>query len=120
MLISADRDFAQEGNQPITRLPRSPEEFAQFDLIILGDVPSGFFSPEQLDMIRDHVAIRGAGLLWIGGERSTPSSYSATVLADLLPMRGSLSLAGLLSDEVSLPFLRGYHLILNFRAPSFG
>lgn len=92
MLISADRDFAQEGNQPITRLPRSPEEFAQFDLIILGDVPSGFFSPEQLDMIRDHVAIRGAGLLWIGGPRSTPSSYSATVLADLLPMRGSLSL----------------------------
>ncbi|MCZ6835680.1 MAG: hypothetical protein O7G85_07895 [Planctomycetota bacterium] len=92
-LISADRDFAQEGNLPITRLPRSPEEFAEFDVIIIGDVPSTFFSPDQLDMIRDHVANRGAGLLWIAGERSTPVTYTGTALADLLPMRGSLSLS---------------------------
>ena len=92
MLISADREFAQEGNQPISRLPRSPEEFAPFDVILLGDVPASFFSPEQLDMIQDHVAQRGAGLLWIGGERYTPSTYAGTVLADLLPMRGSLAL----------------------------
>ena len=92
MLISADRDFAQEGNQPITRLPRSPEEFAQFDVIVIGDVPGSFFSPDQLEMMRDHVAQRGAGLLWIGGPRYTPSTYSGTVLADLLPMRGSLAL----------------------------
>ncbi|MHC4082976.1 MAG: hypothetical protein ACYSU2_16815, partial [Planctomycetota bacterium] len=43
MLISADRDFAQEGNQPITRLPRSPEEFAPFDVVVLGDVAGSFF-----------------------------------------------------------------------------
>jgi hypothetical protein len=92
MLISADRDFAQEGNQPITRLPRSPEEFAPFDVVVLGDVAGSFFSPEQLEMIRDHVALRGAGLLWIGGERYTPRTYTGTVLADLLPLRGSLAL----------------------------
>jgi hypothetical protein len=92
MLISADRDFAQEGNQPITRLPRSPEEFAPFDVVVLGDVAGSFFSPEQLEMMRDHVALRGAGLLWIGGERYTPRTYSGTVLADLLPLRGSLAL----------------------------
>ncbi|HRQ75837.1 MAG TPA: hypothetical protein PK098_07960 [Phycisphaerales bacterium] len=91
MLISADRDFAQEGNQPITRLPRSPEEFAEFDVIVLGDVPASFFTPSQLEMIRDHVAERGAGLLWIAGERDTPSSYAGTVLADLLPMRSGSS-----------------------------
>ncbi len=92
MLISADRDFAQEGNQPITRLPRSPEEFAPFDVVVLGDVPGSFFSPEQLEMIRQHVAERGAGLLWIGGERYTPRTFAGTVLADLLPMRGALAL----------------------------
>jgi len=92
MLISADRDFAQEGNQPITRLPRSPEEFAPFDVIVLGDVPGTFFSPEQLEMIRTHVADRGAGLLWIGGDRYTPRTFAGTVLADLLPMRGALAL----------------------------
>ncbi len=93
MLLSADRDFAQEGNEPITRLPRSPEELARYDVVVLGDAPATFFSPDQLDMIRSHVAERGAGLLWIGGERYTPASYAGTVLADLLPMRGGLELA---------------------------
>ncbi|MCA9297139.1 MAG: hypothetical protein KC983_11495, partial [Phycisphaerales bacterium] len=91
-LLSADRDFAQEGNLPITRLPRSPEEFAEFDVIVLGDVPATFFSPDQLDMIRQQVADRGSGLLWIGGERYTPSSYVGNELSDLLPMRAPLSL----------------------------
>lgn len=92
MLLSADPDFAQEGNQPITRLPRSPEEFADYDVVIIGDVPGPFFSPQQLEMIRDHVAERGAGLLWIGGERATPSTYGLTALADVLPMRPPLAL----------------------------
>ena len=93
ILLSADRDFAQEGNVPITRLPRSPEEFAEFDVIVLGDVPGSFFSPDQLEMLREQVADRGAGLLWIGGERYTPNSYIGNVMADLLPMRGPLSLS---------------------------
>ncbi|MHC5001733.1 MAG: hypothetical protein ACYTJ0_01280 [Planctomycetota bacterium] len=93
MLLSADRDFAQEGNQAITRLPRSPEEFAQFDVIILGDVPATFFSLEQLEMIRGQIAERGTGLLWVGGERNTPRTYTGSVLADLLPMRGPLALS---------------------------
>ncbi len=91
-LVSADRDFAQEGNQPITRLPNSPEEYAEFDVIMLGDVPGGFFSGNQLEMIRQHVAVRGAGLLCVGGERAMPASYSGNVIADLLPIRGSLNL----------------------------
>ncbi|MFZ9916589.1 MAG: hypothetical protein ACO3IB_14815, partial [Phycisphaerales bacterium] len=92
MLLSADRDFAQEGNMPIARLPRTKEEFGRYDLFILGDVPSGFFSPEQLAVIRGEVGERGAGLLWIAGERSTPASWDGTVLADLFPFRPPLAL----------------------------
>ncbi len=103
MLISADRDFAQEGNQPITRLPRSPEEFAPFDVIVIGDVPGSFFSPEQLEMIRGHVAQRGAGLLWIGGERFTPRTYAGTALADLLPLRGSLAVPAIGEPGTMVP-----------------
>jgi hypothetical protein len=95
MLLSADRDFAQEGNLPITRLPRSPEEFAQFDLFIIGDVPAGFFTPEQLEIMRDQVAQRGTGVLWIAGERATPKSWDGTALAELLPMRPPLALAAI-------------------------
>ncbi|MFM1866646.1 MAG: hypothetical protein RL591_54 [Planctomycetota bacterium] len=92
MLLSADRDFAQEGNLPIARLPRTREEFSKYDLFIIGDVPSGFFSPDQLTIIRSEVADRGAGLLWIGGERNTPMSWESTPLADLFPFKPPFSL----------------------------
>jgi hypothetical protein len=91
MLLSADRDFAQEGNMPIARLPRTKEEFGRYDLFVIGDVPSGFFSPEQLAVIRGEVSDRGAGLLWIGGDRSMPSTWEGTALADLMPFRPPLS-----------------------------
>lgn len=92
MLLSADRDFAQEGNMPIARIPRTKEEFGRYDIFIIGDVPSGYFSPEQLAVIRSEVSERGAGLLWIGGDRSTPASWEGTVLADLIPFRPPLAL----------------------------
>ncbi|MFG0329386.1 MAG: hypothetical protein ACF8PN_05740 [Phycisphaerales bacterium] len=86
-LVSADRDFAQEGDSPITRLPNSPEEFEPYDVIVLGDVPASYFTPRQLEMMRDHVADRGAGLLWIAGPRANPQSYTGTALAGLAPIR---------------------------------
>lgn len=92
MLLSADRDFAQEGNIAIARVPRTKEEFAPYDLFVIGDVPSGFFSPEQLEIMRAQVAERGAGLLWIGGEHGTPSSWEGTALADLLPFSAPFNL----------------------------
>lgn len=92
MLLSADRDFAQEGNTPISRLPRTAEEFAAYDVIIIGDVPATFFTSEQIDLMRDQVARRGAGMLWIGGPRYTPATYAGCSLVDLLPIRGNLTL----------------------------
>ena len=92
MLLSADRDFAQEGTTPLSRLPKTEKEFSVFDVIILGDVPAGFLNPTQQKGIKELVAKQGTGLLWIGGERSTPSSWRGSALEDLLPFRGSLDL----------------------------
>ena len=89
MLLSADRDFAQEGNAPLERLPQSEEEFENYDLFILGDVPAGSLSETQREQIKRAVSERGAGLLWIAGERSTPQSWRSTALDDLLPIRGT-------------------------------
>ncbi len=88
MLLSADRDFAQEGNAPLERLPQSAEEFRNYDLFILGDVPAGSLSQTQIANLVAAVGERGAGLLWIAGERSTPGSWRGTELEDLLPIRG--------------------------------
>ena len=101
MLVSADREFAQEGNTPISRLPRTREEFDRFDLFVLGDLPSSFFTGEQLAELRRAVAERGAGLVWIGGERSMPRSWSGTALEELLPFSGSLEL-GRVAEPVHL------------------
>ncbi|MFI4860758.1 MAG: hypothetical protein ACIAXF_08775 [Phycisphaerales bacterium JB063] len=93
LLLDSDRSFVQEGDSPITHFPQTAEELRPFDVIIIGDVRPRFFSEEQLALIRDHVAQRGAGLLWIGGPRYTPNFYAGSDLELLLPMTrpGSVS-----------------------------
>lgn len=89
MLVSADLDFAQEGNMPLARMPQTDEEFSQFDLFVIGDVPGTFLSPSQVEALRRAVGERGAGLLWLGGDRATPTSWRGTSLEDLLPFRNA-------------------------------
>src|SRR5262249_20829617 len=85
LLIASNRQYLQEGEIQLDALPRSPEEWAAFDVIIMGDLPGSMFSREQLEQLKEHVAIRGAGLLWIGGPSATPGGWRDTPLADLLP-----------------------------------
>jgi hypothetical protein len=85
MLLAANRQYLQEGNITLDALPRSPEEWAKFDVVVLGDLPGAMFTREQLEQLREHVAVRGAGLLWIGGPAATPATWRDTPLADLLP-----------------------------------
>lgn len=98
MLLSADRDFAQEGNTPIARLPRTREEFERFDLIVIGDIPATFFTGEQLLEMKRAVAERGTGLAWIGGSRSTPRTWHGTSAEELLPFMGPYEL-----ERLSVP-----------------
>jgi len=98
MLLSADRDFAQEGNTPIARLPRTREEFERFDLIVIGDIPATFFTGEQLMELKRAVAERGTGLAWIGGSRSTPRTWHGTTAEELLPFTGPYEL-----ERLSVP-----------------
>jgi hypothetical protein len=85
MLLSADRDFAQEGTAPLARLPSSSEEFGAFDVVILGDVPGSYLDDGRQRVLREMVAKRGTGLLWIGGPRATPGSWRGFALEDTLP-----------------------------------
>jgi hypothetical protein len=86
LLLAPDRRFIQEGTDPIIALPRAAEEWGAFDVVILGDLRPSQLSPEQLEQLRQAVATRGTGLLWVGGPQSTPMRWAATPLADLLPM----------------------------------
>ncbi len=85
LLLAADREYIQEGDIELTTLPRSPEEWGEFDVIVLGDLRAELFSEEQLEQIREHVAVRGGGLLWIAGPGATPGSWRGSPMSDLIP-----------------------------------
>ncbi|MBX3390336.1 MAG: hypothetical protein KF691_12880 [Phycisphaeraceae bacterium] len=85
LILSSDRRYLQEGTDPLASIPRTREEWLPFDVIVMGDVRSELFSAEQLAQIKELVAVKGAGLLWIAGPNSTPQTWRNTPLADLLP-----------------------------------
>ena len=87
LLLSADAAFAQEGDTPITRFPATGEELNQYDVVILGDFPPSMLGEEALGLLREQVAARGTGLLWIGGSRDMPVAWAGSAVEPLLPMR---------------------------------
>ncbi|MFG0257932.1 MAG: hypothetical protein ACF8GE_08540 [Phycisphaerales bacterium JB043] len=89
ILLAPNRRFLQDSEDEIYSLPVSPEEWAEFDVVILGDVSPDVFSRDQLLNLRDHVAARGGGLLWIGGSGFTPNAWRDTSLTDLIPFAPS-------------------------------
>ena len=87
LLLATDRSYIQEGDSTLDALPTSPEGWAPFDVVVLGDVRANLFSDRQLEHLREHVALRGAGLLFVAGPGATPGSWFGTALGDLLPFR---------------------------------
>ena len=85
LILAPNRRYLQEGDIELSSLPISPEEWAQFDVVVLGDVRPEVFTEDQLRNLREHIAVRGAGLIWIGGAGATPDAWVGTPLADLIP-----------------------------------
>lgn len=89
LLLATNRRYIQEGDIGLGHVPRSEREWADLDVIVLGDLRPDVMSREQLEQLRDHVAQRGAGVVWIAGPGSTPWDWLDTPLADLLPFVSS-------------------------------
>lgn len=89
LLLSAARDFPQDGTHPIRRFPVSPQELAEYQVVILGDIdPRGdWVSPAQLRMLADFVSSRGGGIAFIAGEHNTLARLRGTPLEKLVPVR---------------------------------
>lgn len=85
LLLAGDKRYIQEGTDLLPALPRTQQEWNEYDVIILGDMRPELLSEDQLRQIKSHVAERGCGLLLMGGPGAMPMAWRNTPLADLVP-----------------------------------
>jgi uncharacterized membrane protein len=66
--------------------PKEVGDALAFDLVILGDVDSSKFDVRQMELMEKLVKESGGSLLMIAGPVGSPTSYSETPVADILPV----------------------------------
>lgn len=67
--------------------PRTAEELYGYHAVILDDVETEFFSPDQALLLQKFVSERGGGLLMLGGMESfQEGNYVRTPIGDMLPV----------------------------------
>ena len=84
---SVGPEIARNSPEHIERFPSKREEAFQYDLVILGDVDSAFFTPEELGLLEELIRDRGGSLLMLCGPMHSPISYADTPVATMLPVR---------------------------------
>lgn len=83
----ANNDFALQASDYIARFPEDPEDAFKYDLVILGDVDSAFFTPGEFSRLEELVRERGGSLLMLAGPKYSPCSYEGTSVERMLPVR---------------------------------
>jgi len=77
---------ASQAGQKLRDLPSTLEQWKQFDVVILGDLPSSFLSAGQQQALEQAVS-GGMGLLMIGGENNfAAGGYRDSLLEKILPV----------------------------------
>ncbi len=96
LLLEADLEFAlqDETAKPLQgRFPLTREALSVYDVLLLGDLNPGAFSPGVLEHVREFVR-EGGGLLLMAGSQHMPLGFRGTPLETLLPVE---------LDAVSVP-----------------
>lgn len=106
LLLSADREFAPEGTDPIVRFPTTVEELGEYDVVLLGDVDPGddWLSPGQQELLVDFVSQQGGGLGFLSGTRHMPIAFRGTPLEKLMPVRIDPDFLGRYDRSLEEPF----------------
>ncbi|HRP08498.1 MAG TPA: glutamine amidotransferase [Gemmatimonadales bacterium] len=71
----------------VNGFPARREELFRYRAVILGSIEASWFSAEQLRMLQDFVAVRGGGLLALGGRKAlSEGRYDGTPVDEVLPL----------------------------------
>jgi hypothetical protein len=84
---NAGPEVARNSAEHIERFPNKREIAFKYDLVILGDVKSSFFSDEEFVILEELIRDRGASLLMLCGPMHSPGSYEGTPVETMLPVR---------------------------------
>ena len=76
-----------KGTGYLSELPADKKDFADYDLIILGDVPRDLLPDAFLKELADMVRVRGGALALIAGRRLNYRNLVGTPLEDILPVQ---------------------------------
>ena len=87
LMTQGDKHLAATSPWHIGSFPSKAEELLKIDLVILGDVHSKYFSADQISWMEDLVKKSGGSLLMLAGPVGSPSSYTESKIADMLPVK---------------------------------
>lgn len=80
-------------DEQLTALPRTPEAFAEYHTIVLGDVSRELLNDDLREMLAAAVRDKGVGLLVAAGTQTMPHQYGSTI-QDLLPVKLDMTRSG--------------------------
>jgi len=87
LLTEGDPDLPKLSDQFIARLPENEADTFKYDLVILGEVRSDYFTPAQHEWIEKLVRDRAGSLLMLAGHQYAPMSYADSPIGKLLPVK---------------------------------
>jgi hypothetical protein len=86
LLTSALASAAAGDGDASAKLPRDVEEWAAYDLIVLGDVPAAVLDVARQRALVEAVSRRGVGLVLQPGGEHLPREYADAPLGELFPV----------------------------------
>ena len=87
--------------------PKTAEELFSYHAVILDDVEAGFFSHDQMELLRRFVDERGGGFLMLGGKESfREGGFYRTPIGRILPVHLDRAPAAQTTSEVRLKLTR--------------
>ena len=78
---------APPGRKLPVDFPKSPEELAKYDAVILGDIEPELFDGLLRKNLREYVEAMGGTLVLVAGPDAMPASWAGTSLEELLPVK---------------------------------
>ncbi|NOX96700.1 MAG: VWA domain-containing protein [Nitrospirae bacterium] len=100
------------------KIPQSPEEFSEYDVIIFGNIKRDFFTSAQLAAIKTMVE-EGGAFIMLGGKNSFGAgNYRGTPIEEILPV--SLGAGGWISSKFKMELTAEGRAYPIFRSSSKG